>query len=84
LWRQFIVASSTRAPLFAHGFQSTFVNTDFEYQLNGSTADGSVVYAPWSVETYAVLTPASVPEPTSLGLLGIGATALLGRRRRVV
>jgi hypothetical protein len=36
-----------------------------------------------SVTVNYTYTPAQVPEPASLGILGVGAAALLGRRRRV-
>jgi hypothetical protein len=37
-----------------------------------------------SVTVNYTYTPTPVPEPASLGILGVGAAALLGRRRRIV
>jgi hypothetical protein len=58
---------------------TTTSNPEFSQGGNGS---GTYVnYS--SYTTYFTLSGSSaVPEPTSLSLLGIGATALLGRRRR--
>jgi hypothetical protein len=73
-------SGSTRAPLFAYQFQSTQFDTLFTYQLGGSTGLASVVYAPTTVATYAVIAlPTAVPfdfDPT-FGLTIFGGAWLV-------
>ena len=61
------------------------INNGFE-DINVLTLDGNST----AIRDYGgigstgvTFTAAAVPEPTSLSLLGVGATALLGRRRRI-
>ncbi|MDD5273057.1 MAG: PEP-CTERM sorting domain-containing protein [Methylovulum sp.] len=70
-----------RTPYFAYQLQSTFPDTLFITQGIGL---GGVVQSPSSSVTYAVLASesSSVPEPTTLGLMGLGLMSAIGTRRK--
>jgi autotransporter-associated beta strand protein len=69
-------------------------NGDFNYDnvINGSdytlidnafNTQGAQISTELATATAQIAGSAPVPEPTSLGLIGVGAMGLLGRRRRV-
>ena len=63
-----------------NGSDYTLIDNAFNTQGASLAAD---IAGPDAVTTAEISGPASaVPEPTTLGLLGIGAVGLLGRRRR--
>ena len=81
----------------SHTSVSGWFNGDFNYDgvVNGSdytlidnafNTQGAQLSDELATPTYLIaggtLGVSSVPEPTTLGLLGIGAAGLLGRRRR--
>jgi hypothetical protein len=74
---------SSDVATFQEIFQTPDGNTASGYLNNASTAlaggaqDLSDLFVSGSI-------PTSVPEPTTLGLLGAGSMALLGRRRRAI
>jgi hypothetical protein len=51
-------------------------------QRTGSNTTGTYNFDNFSVTATEVVTPTPVPEPTALGVLGLGAMGLFARRRR--
>jgi len=57
--------------------------TNYGAQLGtGPSFGGSIAAAPLAIVASGSVTGAAVPEPASLGLVGVGAVSLLARRKR--
>src|SRR6202021_2982640 len=67
-----------------NGDDYTLIDNAFNSQTAGTLSASAGPTEQFGVPTESIASPAAVPEPTSLSLLGIGATAMIARRRRRV